>query len=83
MKLVYVYPQFTEPAGTERVLIDKMNYLSAREEYEVILLTNQQGNHPIVFPLSNRITHIDLDVRFWELYKLNLFSRFFKRSVSL
>ena len=79
MKLVYVYPQFTELAGTERVLIDKMNYLSAREEYEVILLTNQQGNHPIVFPLSNRITHIDLDVRFWELYKLNLFSRFFKR----
>ena len=79
MKLVYVYPQFTEPAGTERVLIDKMNYLSAREEYEVFLLTNQQGNHPVVFPLSNRITHVDLDVRFWELYKFNLFSRIFKR----
>ena len=57
MKLVYVYPQFTEPAGTERVLIDKMNYVSAR----------------------NRITHVDLDVRFWELYKLNFFSRILKR----
>ena len=79
MKLVYVYPQFTEPAGTERVLIDKMNYFSARKEYEVFLLTNQQGNHPVIFPLSNRITHVDLDVRFWELYKLNFFSRILKR----
>ena len=40
MKIVYVYPQFAIPAGTERVLIDKMNYLAGKD-YDVLMLTNE------------------------------------------
>lgn len=79
MKLICVYPQFTEPAGTERILIEKMNYFAEVCGYEVYLLTNQQGDHPVVFPLSRKIKWIDLDVRFWELYKLNFIKRAIKR----
>ena len=78
MKIVYAYQQFTEPAGTERILIDKMSYLAEREGYEVFMLTNQQGQHPVVFPVSHKIKKIDLDVRFCELYKENVFFRIIK-----
>ncbi|SHK54241.1 glycosyltransferase [Xylanibacter ruminicola] len=78
MKIVYAYQQFTDIAGTERILIDKMNYFAERDGYEVFLLTNQQGNHSVVFPLSDKIKRIDLDVCYWELYKKNIVCRIIK-----
>ena len=79
MKIVYVYPKFTTLAGTERVLIDKMNYLANQEGIEVVVLTHEQGNHPFAFPLSSKVTHVDLDVRFLTLYRYNILVRLFKR----
>ena len=52
MKIVYVYPEFTILAGTERVLIDKMNYLANQEGFEVVVITHEQGNQPFAYPLS-------------------------------
>ena len=75
MRIVYVYPQFAHFAGTERVLIDKMNYLADHYNYDVYMLTNEQGNHPISFSLSSGVKHVDLDVRFTHLYKRNQFVR--------
>ena len=69
MKIVYVYPQFAIPAGTERVLIDKMNYLAGKD-YDVLMLTNEQGKRPIVFPISHNIRHVDINVQYSELYKV-------------
>lgn len=78
MKIVYVYPKFTTLAGTERVLIDKMNYLANQEDIDVMVVTHEQGQHPFVFPLSCKVTHVDLDVRFFTLYRYNIFVRIFK-----
>ena len=78
MRIVYVYPHFVDLAGTERVMIDKMNYLAEYYGYEVYMLTNEQGNHPISFSLYPSVKHIDLDVRFTHLYKKNQIVRFFK-----
>ncbi len=78
MKIVYVYPQFAIPAGTERVLIDKMNYLAGRD-YDILMLTNEQGNRPIVFPISQKIRHVDINVQYSELYKKNAFVRYVKK----
>lgn len=78
MKIVYVYPKFTTLAGTERVLIDKMNYLANQEGVEVMVVTHEQGNHPFVYPLSAKVTHVDLDVRFYTLYRYNTFVRLLK-----
>lgn len=77
MKIVYVYPHFVDRAGTERVLIDKMNYLAIVYGYDVFMLTNEQGNHALSFPIDHRVNHIDLDVRFSPLYKKNRFIRYF------
>lgn len=78
MKIVYTYCQFTRSAGTERIIIDKMNYFAEKCGYEVYAVTNQQGNHPFVFPLSPKVKRIDLDVRFCDIYRCNRFVRLFK-----
>lgn len=78
MRIIYVYPHFVDLAGTERVMIDKMNYLAEYYGYEVYMLTNEQGNHPISFSLYPSVKHIDLDVRFTHLYKKNQIVRFLK-----
>jgi len=77
MKIIYFYPKFTSATGTERILIDKMNYFSNQEGYEVLMLTYEQGNHPIVYPISYKIKHVDLGVRFCELFCYGKVPRFF------
>lgn len=76
MKIVYVYPQFAHRAGTERILIDKMNYLAEKEGYDIVMLTFEQGTHPVAYPLSSKIKHVDLDVRYYPLYAYHRWKRF-------
>lgn len=75
MNIVYIYKSLAQKAGTERILIDKMNYLC--KEHQVYIITYEQGEHPISFPIDNRITHIDLNVRFFTRYKFNRFKRLY------
>lgn len=79
MRIVYVYPHFRNFGGTERVLIDKMNYFASQEGYEVFCITHEQGNHPFAYPLSSKVTHVDLNVRFLTLFKYNIIVRLIKR----
>lgn len=83
MRLVYIYPKLTFASGTERILINKMNFFANQEGYEVMALTYEQDNHPIVFPLSSKVINVDLDARFYELYKYNRFVRLIKWTCSL
>lgn len=80
MKVVYVYPQFAHLAGTERVLIDKMNYLANKDGIEIYMVTYEQGFHPIAYPLSPLVKHIDLNVRFCTLYQKPFIERYLKRN---
>lgn len=77
MKIVYVYPQFAHRAGTERILIDKMNYLAEKDGYEIVMLTYEQGMHPVAYPLSPKVRHVDLDVRYYPLYAYSRWKRFY------
>lgn len=78
MKIAYFYPHFARLAGTERVLIDKMNYLANQEGVEVLMVTYEQGSHPVAYPLSSKVCHIDLDARYYQLYQYNTLVRLFK-----
>ena len=69
MKVAYIYPHFISLAGTERVLINKMNYLADKAGIDVMMVTYEQGSHPIAYPLSSKVNHIDLDIRFYSLYQ--------------
>lgn len=78
MKVAYVYPQFARLAGTERVLIDKMNYLADKAGVDVMMVTYEQGSHPVAYFLSPQVKHIDLDVRLYQLYRYNRLIRLIK-----
>ena len=53
-KIVYVLKSLAVKAGTERVMSDKMNYL-ADHGYSVTLITYEQGDHSLAFPLHPSI----------------------------
>ena len=77
MRIVYFYTNFACMAGTERILIEKMNWLSAHG-IDVIALTCEQGDHPFSFDLSEKVQHIDLNVRLFTLFKFNRLYRIYK-----
>lgn len=69
MKIVYVYDSIARIGGMERILTDKMNYLAEIYGHKVYLITSSQGNHPLSFPLSHKVEHIDLDTKFHLQYQ--------------
>ena len=75
-KIVYVLKSLAVKAGTERVMSDKMNYL-ADHGYSVTLITYEQGDHSLAFPLHPSIRHIDLDTRFFLLNRCGYHKRLF------
>lgn len=75
MKIVYVFRSLTIVGGVERILIEKMNYLASLPGYEVTLITYEQGQHPIVFPLAQAVRHIDLGIEFYTRYRYGIVKR--------
>ncbi len=76
MMLLYVTDAFAVWGGMERVLADKMNYLSERYGYDVVLMTVNQGEHTIPFSLNSQIDHIDLGVGLHQQYAYKGVKRF-------
>lgn len=77
MKILFIIKSFAMKAGVERLMSDKMNYM-AEQGHDIILVTYEQGTHPIPFSLHPSIRHIDLDTRFFTLKKYSLPLRFIK-----
>ena len=90
MKIIYVNRVFAVWGGFERVWTDKMNALSNMHGYEVCLVTTDQGDHKVPYPLNKSVRHIDLGIRFvqqnrhyglkryWIYYQL---IRFFQKKI--
>lgn len=79
MRIVYINDALAVWGGLERILVEKVNELAERYGYEMFLLTANQGNHPIPFPLSPKVTHIDLDIQFHKQYQYHGISRLLKK----
>ena len=69
MRILYINDAWAIWGGLERVLIDKMNYLSNEDGYEIYSITYEQGANPIPFPLNPQIVHHDLDIRLYRQYR--------------
>lgn len=46
MKLIYCMADVYNPGGMERVLLNKLRWLSARGGYELMLVTTDQNGRP-------------------------------------
>ena len=76
MKILIIHRSFALVGGAERVIIDKSNYL-ARQGHEVLLVSYEQGNHPVPYILDPSVQMKDLDCRFFTLSKIPLYKRMF------
>ena len=61
MRILYTIAGLYRPAGMERILTDKVNYL-ADKGYDIIIVTTEQKGRPCAFPLLPQIRHLDLGV---------------------
>ncbi|MBO5579878.1 MAG: glycosyltransferase family 4 protein [Prevotella sp.] len=75
MKIVYLYKSLAVWGGVERILVDKMNFLAHEYGEDVYIITSDQGNHPVLFGLSNQVHFIDLNIRLHTRFRYNIFRR--------
>lgn len=75
MRILYVTDALAVWGGIERVLRDKMDYLVSHGEYEVHVITTDQGMHPIPYPLDERVHVRDLNIRYHQKYQYHGFKR--------
>lgn len=68
MKVLYVFRSLAFWGGIERILVDKMNHLTADFGYDVYMLTADQGNHSVPFELNSGIHFEDLNIRLHQQY---------------
>lgn len=68
-RLLYINDALAITGGLERVLTDKMNWLSKQNGYMVSVITVNQGFHSLAFPLSDKILFQDLDIQFHTQYQ--------------
>lgn len=75
--IFYIGRSMAMLGGTERVLSIKINWL-ASHGYKVILVTYEQGCHPIILSLHPNVTIININTPIYSLSKYPLFLRYFK-----
>lgn len=75
MRLLYVCDALAILGGLERVLIEKANWFASQDDYDVSLITANQGNHPVCFPLHPNVRFVDLGINFYQQYRLPIWWR--------
>ena len=77
IRLAYCIPSLDHSGGMERVLTTKANYLADCLNYDVnIIITDDKGVKPY-FPLSKKITIIQLDVNIDNLWQYPIWKRLY------
>ena len=68
MRLLIMHRSFALVGGAERVITDKANYL-AKAGHQIMLVSYEQGQHPLPYELHPSVQYRDLDCRFFTLSK--------------
>lgn len=77
MKIIYIIRSLANVHGLERTIIDKANYL-AEQGHQVIIVTYEQGSHAYAFPISPLVECVDLNCRYFTIFKYSLIKRQYK-----
>ena len=64
MKIVYCIASVYNPGGMERVLLNKMRYLSGLDGYDLVLVTTDQGGRPPFYAFPDGVKMVDLDINY-------------------
>ena len=66
MKLIYCIHSLYNPGGMERVLVNKVSHLVRQMGWEVVVVTTDQHQRPVFYPLPEEVRLIDLDINYSE-----------------
>lgn len=75
MKILYIFRSLAVWGGIERILVDKMNWLTSESGMNVFMLTYDQGEHTIPYRLDERVHFEDLNINFHRQYHYSLIKR--------
>lgn len=64
MKIVYCVHSVYNPGGMERVLLNKVTYLSRHTDWEILIVTTDQKGRPAFYPFPDTVRMIDLDINY-------------------
>ena len=71
MKIMIIHRSFALVGGAERVITDKANFL-ANAGHQLLLVSYEQGQHPLPYELHPSVGYKDLGCRFFTLSKYSL-----------
>ena len=66
MKIIYCTHSTYNPGGMERVLYNKVKYLSEQMHWDVAVVTTDQHNRPSFYPFPESVRMIDLGINYSE-----------------
>lgn len=66
MKIIYCIHSICNPGGMERVLYNKVKYLSERMGYDIIIVTTDQHSRPPFYPFPKEVRMVDLGINYSE-----------------
>lgn len=77
IKLVYCTPALYMAGGVERVLTLKANYFAEHYDYDVTIILTEGKDKPCAYQLSDKVTLINLDINFEELWECSFIKKLF------
>lgn len=66
MKIIYCTHSTCNPGGMERVLLNKVTYLSQLPGWEVAVVTTDQNQRPPFYPFPEKVRMTDLEINYSE-----------------
>ena len=75
MHILYIYAEISIKGGTDKILVEKANYLVCHG-YDVTIVTESQMGKPLSFKLEDKVCHIDIGLDFGKQYSQGTFKRF-------
>lgn len=64
MKILYCTHSLCNPGGMERVLLNKVAYLKRHTDWEITIVTTDQKELPVFYPLLEGVRIMDLDINY-------------------
>ena len=80
MHILYIYSEISIKGGTDKMLVEKANWL-VKYGYEVTIVTECQMGRPISFEIDNKVHHIDIGLDFNKQYGQPLLKRYYTYTI--
>lgn len=76
MKILYTIHSLYNPGGMERVLLNKVTYLTEKLHWDVTIVTTDQKGRPTFYPFPEGVRMIDLGINYSDDNGKGFFAKF-------